>query len=216
VGQDFILPASFEPACSVCLRVWGADRHYLCVPDFYRRRLPHFSVKHRPVFITWRLQESLPPGRYFAADLSSGRAFVAMDSWLDRATAGPLFLKRDEIAVLMAHALEYGERTLGLYALHAWVIMANHVHVLLTPEQDLARVTHSLKRFTAREANVLLGRVGEPFWQDESFDRVVRNDREFGKIVRYIEFNPVTAGLVRVPEEFRWSSAYERGGGRAG
>ena len=65
----------------------------------------------------------------------------------------------------------------------------------------------SLKRFTAREGNRMLGLTGQPFWQDESYDRLVRNDTEFERIVHYIERNPVTAGLVGIPEEFPWSSA---------
>jgi hypothetical protein len=53
----------------------------------------------------------------------------------------------------------------------------------------------------------MLGLTGLPFWQDESYDRLVRNDTEFARIVDYIERNPVTAGLVATPEEFPWSSA---------
>jgi REP element-mobilizing transposase RayT len=65
----------------------------------------------------------------------------------------------------------------------------------------------SLKRFTAREGNRILGFTGQPFWQDESYDRLVRDEGEFQRIVRYIETNPVNAGLVAMPEEFPWSSA---------
>ena len=53
----------------------------------------------------------------------------------------------------------------------------------------------------------MLGLTGRPFWQDESFDRLVRNDTEFERIVEYIERNPVMAGLAATPEEFPWSSA---------
>ena len=53
----------------------------------------------------------------------------------------------------------------------------------------------------------MLGLTGQPFWQDESYDRLVRNDTEFDGIVHYIERNPVTAGLAATPEEFPWSSA---------
>lgn len=63
---------------------------------------------------------------------------------------------------------------------------------------------------TAREANKQLGRTGEPFWQEEYFDRLVRNDTEHARIRRYIEWNPVNASLVGHPSEFRWSSAYQR------
>ena len=66
---------------------------------------------------------------------------------------------------------------------------------------------HSLKRFTAREGNKILGVTGRPFWQEESYDRVVRDEIEFRRIKRYIEMNPVKAGFVATPEEFLWSSA---------
>ncbi len=65
----------------------------------------------------------------------------------------------------------------------------------------------SLKGATAREANRLLGRTGEPFWQKESYDHWVRSQREFEKIRAYIESNPVKAGLVQEPEDYPWSSA---------
>lgn len=48
---------------------------------------------------------------------------------------------------------------------------------------------------------------GTPFWQEESFDHLVRSEQEFARILRYIESNPVKAGAVTTPEEFPWSSA---------
>jgi hypothetical protein len=65
-----------------------------------------------------------------------------------------------------------------------------------------------LKGFTAYRANQILGRAGKQFWQDESYDHLVRNSVEFDRIRAYIENNPVKAGLVTAPEQFRWSSAY--------
>jgi hypothetical protein len=56
-----------------------------------------------------------------------------------------------------------------------------------------------LKSWTARQANQLLGRSGQPFWQDESYDHWVRNRRQRDRMVRYIEDNPVSAGLVASP-----------------
>jgi hypothetical protein len=53
----------------------------------------------------------------------------------------------------------------------------------------------------------MLNLTGQRFWQEESYDRVVRDAAEFRRILRYIEFNPVKAGLVVTPEEFCWSSA---------
>jgi putative DNA methylase len=57
--------------------------------------------------------------------------------------------------------------------------------------------------------NRILGQRGH-FWQDESYDHLVRSDGEFDRIRNYIEQNPVKAGLAKAPEEFRWSSAYAR------
>ena len=67
----------------------------------------------------------------------------------------------------------------------------------------------SLKGFTAREANRILNRTGRKFWQAESYDHWVRDDTELERIAAYIENNPVKAGLVDCPGEFRWSSAWK-------
>ena len=86
--------------------------------------------------------------------------------------------------------------------------MANHVHVLLLPQIPVARITKGIKGVTAKQANQLLGRTGQYFWQDESYDHWVRDDIEFAKIKSYIEGNPVTAGLVREESDWPWSSAH--------
>jgi REP element-mobilizing transposase RayT len=90
--------------------------------------------------------------------------------------------------------------------------MANHVHVFLKPKGDatIERITKHVKGFTAREANLFLGRTGQKFWQDESFDHWSRDKDEFFRIIKYIENNPVKAGLVKRPEDWPWSSAAER------
>ena len=59
--------------------------------------------------------------------------------------------------------------------------------------------------------------TGSPFWQEESYDHLVRNQREFEKIRCYIEENPVRAGLVGDASQYRWSSAeWPTGGSLAG
>ena len=92
------------------------------------------------------------------------------------------------------------------YELSAWVVMPNHVHLLILPLVALPKITHWIKGRTAREANLLLGRAGEPFWQHESYDHWARNERELQRIVAYIEDNPVSAGLAATPEDWPWSS----------
>ena len=164
----------------------------------------------RAIFITWRLHGSLPSNRVFPPETTAGEAFEAMDSILDRATGGPFYLSRPEIASMIVDAIRHGQDQMLYYHLHAYVVMANHVHFLITPLVEVARITHSIKRFTARAANRLLGSTGQSFWQDESYDHLVRDQSEFERIVRYVENNPVKAGLVGEPEEFLWSSARGR------
>ena len=90
----------------------------------------------QPLFVTFRLHGSLPFQRVFAPEplAASGKAFRAMDRILDGAISGPLFLQRPEIAELVQNALLDGERRLHRYELHAFVVMPNHVHILVAPQ----------------------------------------------------------------------------------
>jgi REP-associated tyrosine transposase len=94
--------------------------------------------------------------------------------------------------------------------LHAYVVMPNHVHVLLEPVDSPARILQGIKGTTARLANAMLRREGERFWQDESFDRWVRGPKEFARVKAYIEWNPVRVALAARPECWPWSSAARR------
>jgi REP element-mobilizing transposase RayT len=173
---------------------------------YYERHLPHWQPEGAALFITWRLHGSRPLTRDFAKSDRPG--FAAVDRVLDRAQSGPRWLQDDRVAQCVADALQYGEIDLNLYELRAWVVMPNHVHVLLNPNAKLSRITKSIKNFSARQANSILGLTGRPFWQDESYDHWVRGPDEMELIVRYIEDNPVSAGLVDRPETWRWSSAF--------
>ncbi|HLK19899.1 MAG TPA: transposase [Bryobacteraceae bacterium] len=182
---------------------------------FTRRRLPHWHPDVSAeawLFVTWRLAGSLPKSRFTknlaggSACPTPGQAFVTMDRAIDKAVFGPVWLRDPRVAKVVADAILHGETGRRFYQLRAWVIMPNHVHVLLQPKAPLPIITRWLKGSTARQANLILDRTGEPFWQDESFDHLIRNDFEFDRIVRYVEHNPVSAGLVRKPTDWPWSS----------
>ena len=186
--------------------------------SFYQRRLPQVYATEQPVFLTWRLHGSLPSNRPFpATTLSSGQAFAAMDRLLDEARAGPFYLRQPELADVIVEAILYNAAQLGHYRLWAFVVMPNHVHLLLTPVAPLPKITKSLKGITAKRANIMpaltvpaltvLALTGRSFWQEESYGHLVRNDSEFEKIRSYIEANPVRAGLVAEANQYRWSSA---------
>ena len=175
---------------------------------FYQRRLPHVYATEQPVFLTWRLYGSLPPNRVFpTATLRSGQAFAAMDRLLDETRAGPVYLRQPALADMVVEALRYNATALAHYRLWSYVVMPNHVHLLATPAVPVPKMTRSLKGITAKRANLMLGLTGRSFWQEESFDHMVRNEREFEKIRSYIEENPVRAGLAAKASEYRWSSA---------
>jgi REP element-mobilizing transposase RayT len=110
-----------------------------------------------------------------------------------------------KVAAKLAEVLVAGEKQ-NLYELFAWVIMPNHVHILILPISDPQEITHFVKGRSAREANQILGRTG-PFWQHESYDHFVRSRKEFDRVVNYIEQNPVSAGLVSTTDDWRFSSA---------
>jgi putative transposase len=171
------------------------------------RRLPHIYLEGRWLFVTFHLHGSLPQSKYPPPHkVSAGEAFVWIDRQLDTARHGPMYLSRESIARVVVDSLHRGAE-LGQYQLGPFVVMSNHVHILLLPKTDPSRLLKSLKGSTARDANRMLGRTGEPFWQRESYDRWVRDGLEWQRIAAYIENNPVKAGLVARAEDHRWSSA---------
>jgi putative transposase len=207
---------------------------------YYRRNLPHWQPPGATIFLTWQLEGSLPraarerlaatrvllerEGARTDEDTDQRKArhnkklFAVLDKILDKAESGPLWLKNERIAAIVESALL--QRYCELYTLWAYVVMANHVHALLQPKPiaegpevtyiPLKDITKRLKGYTALEANRLLSRTGQTFWQQESFDHWARDEGEFYRIIAYIENNPVKAGLVSRSEEWRWSSAHER------
>ena len=176
---------------------------------FYRRHLPHWQKPDSALFITWRLFGSLPRKTILSSlkEKDLGKRFVLQDRVLDQARYGPTWLKDARLAKIVMDSLRFGEKQLRLYRLSSFVVMSNHVHILVWPKAFLWRITKSIKGYTARECNKILARTGENFWQDESFDHAVRNEDSFYRIKKYIERNPVKARLVEDPADWPWSSA---------
>jgi REP element-mobilizing transposase RayT len=177
---------------------------------YYRRRLPHWIPDHSVFFVTWRLAGSSPPRRaefLTALNTSGGSSFVQKDELLARSSSGRFWLRDPRVASMVEEALRHGESVRKMYVLHAWVIMPNHVHVVMEPRHVLPRIMYWLKGRTARRANRILGRSGLPFWQDKSFDHWIRTAEEMEALISYVEHNPVHAGLVENGAEWPWSSA---------
>ena len=154
-------------------------------------------------------------------DLDDRRAFGRWDEALDLYSESPSWLGQPEIAEIVAEALHY--RDGKVYDLLAYCIMPNHVHVVFvgrtgSPSNDTDRnvilanedpiplqtILQSLKRHTARQANLKLGRQGA-FWQEENYDHVPRDSQELERIIQYVLNNPVKAGFVDRWEDWRWT-----------
>jgi REP element-mobilizing transposase RayT len=200
--------------------------------SYYRRHLPHVQPPGATLFVTFRLANSLPRAVLEAlmaerrrmeqvlaqmagtnekvrkAYQEERRLFGRWDAALDTSRQGPRWLADPQIAALVVESLHY--RDGRVYELRTFCVMPNHVHLVCTPleKQDgeyhsLAAILHSLKRYTAREANKILGCRGT-FWQQEYYDHVVRDEGELQRIVGYVLNNPVKAGMVSNWEEWPW------------
>ena len=179
-----------------------------------RGYLPHFDGGEISQFITFRLYDSLPAAllntwRDMLEHLPKTEAELELrnriEEHLDKG-AGSAWLKNPAIARVIENALLHfdGRR----YRLHSWVVMPNHVHVLLTPsaEHGIPGIVHSMKSFTAKESNRLLGMKGK-FWQPDYYDRYIRNEDHYYMTIEYIEMNPVKAGLCESREQWEFGSA---------
>ena len=104
------------------------------------------------------------------------------------------------------------------YTLHACVVMETHVHTVIRPlsvaetprtsyragqKYGLSQVCHSIKSYSAHKINSVLARTSG-VWQSESYDRVIRDEKDYRDKVTYIMWNPVRAGLVAKPGDYRW------------
>jgi REP element-mobilizing transposase RayT len=192
----------------------------------YTRHLPHWRQAGATYFVTFRLADALP--RELLDELHRER-----EDWLRRYPGEPTPERQRELDEFLwewqeqhldrGHgACHLADRRIGdlvegalrhfdgeRYGLGSYVIMPNHVHLLVQPTggHELTKILHSWKSFTASQANKLLGRSGA-LWQDESFDHIVRDELELERYGRYIEQNPVKAKLT--------VESYRLGRGNAG
>lgn len=126
-------------------------------------------------------------------------------------TAGTIckknYLQSDRMAELFCEVL-LRYRAAGKFALHAFVVMPNHIHLLITVPDGttLERAVQFIKGGFSHEVGKVAGPIG-PFWQKSFVDRRVRDNAEFRKYVEYIHLNPVHAGLVSAAEDCKHSSA---------
>ncbi|MBL8550005.1 MAG: transposase [Hyphomonadaceae bacterium] len=163
-----------------------------------RGYLPHLDGHGIVQHVVFRLHDSVPPNAEHSGDDVLDRGF------------GSAVLSDPALAEVVARTLLHhdGER----YVLHAWCVMPNHVHVLMTTSEDheLGAIVRSWKAYSARQINEACERQGR-LWAADYFDRYMRDDPHFWTSKAYIENNPVAAGLCSRADEWRFSSAGWRG-----
>lgn len=219
-GRAGSLPAweRWQPAG--ILYSWDMTNHvYICYGidmsnDIHtwhsRGYLPHFDNPGSLQIVTIRLQDSLPAEliRKIYASIPSSKYLLRkqhIEAYLDKCH-GSCWLKQPALAAIVQESILHFDQE--RYRMLAWVIMPNHVHMMLEqfPEFPLAKLMFSLKSYTAKQINQKLNRSGT-VWQREYFDRIVRDADHYRAAVEYIHLNPVKAGLVEQPELWKFSSA---------
>ncbi len=177
------------------------------------RHLPHWHQDGCTYFVTFRLADSVPKGKLIQwqielrewlrqhpepRTLEQEKEYTELFAerfhrWLDDGM-GECWLRQPKISAIVEEALRFFDNQ--RYWLGHFVVMPNHVHVLVRPlgEYTLSQILHSWKSFTAKQINDAFGR-GSKVWQDESFDSIVRDEAALEKFTTYIQENPVKANL---------------------
>ena len=118
---------------------------------------------------------------------------LEMDLIMDRGH-GSCVLRKPDIRAILEESFRNFD---GIrYEMHSWVIMPNHVHILLSMKEGmkLEKVVATWKNYTATRINRVLGLQGQ-FWQKDYFDRMIRDWEHFSRVARYIRKNPVKAKI---------------------
>jgi len=197
----------------------------------YRRNLPHLQSLNAFLFCTFRLKGSLPRNilealikereREFKSISNEGimdgprcrsfkqeirkRLFIKWDEALNNHDHGPIWLKQPAIAELVCESIEH--RHPEQYELLCYTVMPNHVHMIFRHfREDLAvhKILGGLKQYTGTRANRILNRTGSAFWQDESFDHVIR-DGYLNKTIEYVLNNPIAFKHINHWQEWAYS-----------
>jgi REP element-mobilizing transposase RayT len=198
-----------------------------------RGYLPHLEVPDCTYFLTFRLAGTLPqnilnsfrkerdhmrkhpPHKNEHLDKAEMQRLKYLESrkvqeYLDKGI-GECWLKEPSIATIAKNAVEHFENI--KYISHAWCIMPNHMHWVLTPVKTtengkvdslLIEIVQGFKSFTAHQANKQLRRTGA-FWNREYYDHLIRSSEEFARLVIYTIENPVKAGLCKNWQEWPWT-----------
>ncbi|MHB9032185.1 MAG: REP-associated tyrosine transposase [Anaerolineae bacterium] len=179
------------------------------IDNLQLKHLPHFDKPLHIQAITFHLRDSMPASVRAEwqerADISKPEFRAKIQAYLDTGQ-GSCILRVPLAAAALEQVILYNDTK--SYSLLAWVIMPNHVHILVRCYEgtSLAVVIDGWKKFSALAINHALGRTGS-LWQRDYFDRYIRNDSHLFSAVTYVHNNPVMAGLVKNANNWPFGSA---------
>jgi REP element-mobilizing transposase RayT len=177
-----------------------------------RGYLPHFDAPGVTQFLTFQLHNSFPVVRRaewetILRDPNDSAKRRKLEAWLDRGH-GECWLRRRDVAELVAKVLLEADG--HDCRMQAWVIMPNHVHLVVDVwDVPLAKLVRAWKGRASRLANALLHRGGK-FWHEDYYETLIRDEAHLKRAIRYAEQNPVKAFLAKTPRQWLWSSARHR------
>lgn len=174
-----------------------------------RGYLPHYDDGRKIQSITYRLADALPihvVEKLEEQALGDDKHRAGIEEYLD-AGHGSCLLKQPHCAETVVENWRHFDGT--RYRLHAWVVMPNHVHVLIEPlpGTEIGKIVQSWKSYTAKVIGGVRTETARRVWQADYWDRFIRNEAHYQATVAYIHNNPVKAGLVKRMEDWAWSSA---------
>ncbi|MFZ1322209.1 MAG: transposase [Ignavibacteria bacterium] len=199
------------------------------IKEFYRRIYPHFQLDNEYYFVTSRLIDSIPAFKLtelrnnFRKDENLlkklytkekykeerynllKKYFGYYDDCLNRSLSQVNYLSDERIAKIVSDSFRFLNGR--VFDMISFCIMPNHFHILIKIGKLLKpfyRIMQSLKRHTSRQSNIVLNKSGT-FWEEESYDHIVRDEIELLRIMKYILNDPVKAGLVKNAFDWKWS-----------
>ncbi len=134
------------------------------------------------------------------------------DDWLSyhittRTHGRAFYLARPDDKRVITDALDFYRR-LGRFKVFAFVVMANHVHLIIQPAPgvSLGDIVRNFKAWTSRHNSSKP--PGEPLWERRYDDNRIKTAEELRAVIEYVHHNPVRAGIARSPREYAWSSVH--------
>ncbi len=162
-------------------------------------KLPHIDVRDYYQFITFRTHDSVDEFLFKIRDenISNSKKEYKIDQYLDQSSNGCYL--NDEVVKFLFDYFRNNDQ--NFYDLVSFCIMPNHIHILFKQNIELSKIMKQIKGTTSFKINKILERKGR-FWENNYYDKVIRDEKHFIRTYEYIKNNPIKAGLKDLENRF--------------